>query len=66
METDQGRNQAWDYLQIGERFRYHPEFNFPYELYDKSHAPCLCCAVCEKKNPVTADRCAKCGAPLIK
>jgi hypothetical protein len=66
VESDQGRNQAWDYLQIGERFRYHPEFNFPYELYDKSHAACLYCPVCEKKNPVTEDRCRKCGAPLLK
>ena len=66
VENDRSRNQAWDYLQIGERFRYHPEFNFPFELYDKSHAPHLFCAVCEKKNPVTADRCRKCGAPLLK
>lgn len=66
VETDKSRNQAWDYLQIGERFRYHPEFNFPYELFDKSHAACLYCAVCEKKNPVTEDRCRKCGAPLLK
>lgn len=65
-ERDDTRTLAWDYLQVGERFRYHPEHAFPYELYDKSHAPCLYCVVCQKKHPVTADRCSKCGAPLLK
>ena len=66
VETDDKRTLAWDYLQVGERFRYHPEHAFPYELYDKSHAPCLYCVVCQKKNPVTEDRCIKCGTPLLK
>ena len=66
VENDKGRTLAWDYLQVGERFRYHPEHSFPYELYDKSRAPFLYCVVCQKKNPVTEDRCKKCGVPLLK
>ncbi len=66
VERDNSRTLAWDYLQIGERFRYHPDHAFPYELYDKSHAPYLRCSICQKKNPVAEDRCQKCGAPLLK
>ena len=65
-ERDDSNHMAWDYLQIGERFRYHPQLGFPYELWDKSHAPYLGCPVCGKKHAVTEDRCRKCGAPLLK
>ncbi|MBR6428584.1 MAG: zinc-ribbon domain-containing protein [Clostridia bacterium] len=57
---------AWNYLQVGDRFRYHPQFNFPYELYDKSKAPYIACVSCLAHNPVEADRCKKCGLPLLK
>ena len=77
VQTDDGRKKkiveregqrlwAWEYLHEGERFRCHPQFAFPYELYDKSKADCLYCVICQKKNPVEADRCPKCGAPLLK
>jgi len=57
---------AWEYLKVGDRFRYHPKFGFPYELYDKSKAECLFCPVCVKQNPVESDRCSRCHAPLLK
>jgi ribosomal protein L40E len=57
---------AYNYLKVGDRFRYHPQFHFPYELYDKSKAPCIYCVSCMTKNPVTADRCQKCNLPLLK
>lgn len=66
VETDRSRAFAWNYLNIGDRFRFHPQFAFPYERYEKSSAPCLYCVVCQKENPVEADRCKKCGAPLLK
>ena len=66
VETDRSRAFAWDYLNIGERFRFHPRFAFPYERFEKSTAPCLYCVVCQKANPVEADRCEKCGVPLLK
>lgn len=58
--------QAYEYLNVGDSFRYHPRFAFPYELYDKSRAPYLGCAVCGTKNAVSDDRCGKCKAPLLK
>ena len=57
---------AWEYLKVGDRFRYHPKLSFPYELYDKSRAESLFCPVCSKQNPVEADRCSRCKAPLLK
>ena len=66
VETDRSRSFAWNYLNIGDRFRFHPQFAFPYERFEKSSAPCLYCAVCQRENPVEADRCSKCGAPLLK
>ena len=51
---------------MGDRFRYHPQFKFPYELYDKSKAPYIACVSCGKTNAVTEDRCQKCGIPLLK
>ncbi len=66
IENDRSLNQAYDYLQVGDRFRYHPGLNFRYELYDKSKAPFLPCVNCATKNPIGADKCSKCGLPLLK
>ena len=75
--TDDGRKKkiveregslilAYNYLNVGDRFRYHPQFNFPYELYDKSRAPYIMCVSCGTKNATADDRCSKCGLPLLK
>lgn len=66
VEREGSQTWAWNYLQVGDRFRYHPQFNFPYELYDKSKAPYIVCVSCSTHNPVSADRCSKCGIPLLK
>ena len=65
-ERDDGPYIAWDYLKIGDRFRFHPQLGFPYELYDKSRAPYLACPVCSRRHALTEDRCRKCGAPLLR
>ncbi|MCR5624996.1 MAG: zinc ribbon domain-containing protein [Lachnospiraceae bacterium] len=57
---------AFNYLNIGDRFKYHPGFAFPYELYDKSRAKFIYCVVCGKKNSFNDDRCIKCNVPLLK
>lgn len=57
---------AYNYLNVGDRFRYHPQFSFPYELYDKSNAPFIACVSCGTKNAKENDRCIKCGLPLLK
>ena len=68
VEWESSQILAYNYLNVGDRFRYHPEFNFPYELYDKSRAPYIACVSCGTKNPVAADRCQnpKCRLPLLK
>ena len=57
---------AYSYLNVGDRFRYHPQFHFPYELWDKSKAPYIACVSCGAQNPVEADRCGRCRLPLLK
>ena len=66
VEREGSRIWAYSYLNIGDRFRYHPQFSFPYELYDKSHADGIYCVSCQRKNPVTSDRCSGCNVPLLK
>ena len=65
-ETHTFAYSAWEYLKVGDRFKYHPQLDYPYELYDKSKAPHLFCPVCVKQNPVEADRCSRCNVPLLK
>ena len=66
VEREGSRVWAYEYLNVGDHFRYHPKFAFPYELYDKMKAPCLYCVACQTQNPVEADRCARCNTPLLK
>ncbi len=67
VEREGGMIYAYDYLNIGDRFKFHPQFNLPcYELYDKTNAPYILCVSCGTKNPVQADRCGKCSIPLLK
>ena len=66
VEQEGSQIWAYNYLQIGDKFRFYPQFAFPYELYDKSKAPYLACVSCGTHNPVEADRCKKCGVPLLK
>ena len=64
--SENGRAWAWDYLKTGDRFRCHPQFHFPYERYDKAAGKGIYCVSCQTRNPVEADRCTKCGLPLLK
>ncbi|MBQ4381902.1 MAG: zinc-ribbon domain-containing protein [Oscillospiraceae bacterium] len=66
VEHDGSQIWAYSYLNVGDRFMYHPQFAFPYELYDKAKAPYIACVACGTHNPVTADRCKKCNVPLLK
>ena len=65
-EDESDWNRAYDYLQIGDVFRYHPQFAFPYELYDKRRLQFLHCVGCGAKNPIGNDRCERCKLPLLK
>ncbi len=66
VETNESEPFAWEYLNVGDSFRFHPRFHFPYELFDKSSAPWIRCVDCLEKNPVAADRCRRCNLPLLK
>ena len=66
VETEGSQIWAYHYLLVGDRFRYHPQFHFPYERYEKASAPYLVCVSCGTQNPVEADRCKKCHLPLLK
>ena len=66
VEREGSRILAYTYMKEGDRFRYHPQFAFPYELYDKSVASGIYCVGCGTKNPVENDRCSRCGLPLLK
>ena len=61
-----GRSKYYDYLRVGDRVRYHPQFVFQYEKYDKSHDKYLYCPVCATMNKSSDDRCKKCHVPLLK
>ncbi|MBO4468538.1 MAG: hypothetical protein J5766_04490 [Clostridia bacterium] len=66
VEQEGSRIIAYNYLNEGDRFKYHPQFSFPYELYDKSKAPYIACVGCGTQNAVEDDKCKKCGLPLLK
>lgn len=77
VRTSEGKNKkivehegsmivAYDYLEIGDHFRYHPQFNFQYEKYDKRKAPYIGCVSCGAHNAVENDRCSRCHIPLLK
>ena len=65
-ETSHIPRSAYEYLQVGDRFRYHPQLAYPYEKYDKSKDGFVYCACCMTKNDLSGDRCVKCGVPLLK
>lgn len=65
-ETSNIPRSAYEYLRVGDRFRYHPQLPYPYEKYDKSQDGFVYCACCTKKNGLHEDRCLKCGVPLLK
>ena len=65
-ETSHIPSSAYEYLCVGDRFRYHPQLAYPYEKYDKSKDGFVYCACCMTKNDLSGDRCQKCGVPLLK
>ncbi len=56
----------FDYLQVGDRVRYHPQFNCFYEKFDKSRDTAVPCPICGSNNDITRDVCGRCGVPVIK
>lgn len=60
-------NHIWfDYLNVGDYVRYHPQFNCYYEKYDKSRDTYAICPMCNTKNGISEAVCSRCGVPIIK
>ena len=74
LRTDSGKkkkisgtvNPYYDYLNVGDKVRYYPQFNNYYEKYDKSNDTYVICPVCGTKNNIADDICKKCKVPVIK
>ncbi len=64
VERDSGRHM-YDYLEVGDRVRYHPSFG-TYEKFDKSKDRIIYCNVCSMMNPIQNDRCKRCDNLLFK
>ncbi len=56
----------YDYLNVGDRIRYYPQFTYFYEKYDKTHDTHVNCPICGKFNPLASDVCEQCGTPVFK
>ena len=59
-------NPYFDYLNVGDKVRYYPQFNNYYEKYDKSGDSYVFCPVCMTKNNIEDDFCKRCKVPVIK
>ncbi|MBQ9518346.1 MAG: hypothetical protein IJR59_00425 [Firmicutes bacterium] len=59
-------NPYYDYLDIGDKIRYYPQYNNYYEKFDKSGDSYVLCPVCGSKVDIDADRCKRCKVPAIK
>ncbi|MBR6399841.1 MAG: hypothetical protein IKS17_01275 [Firmicutes bacterium] len=74
LRTDSGKkkkisasiNPYYEYLNVGDRVRYYPQFNNYYEKYDKTNDTYVICPVCGIKNDITQDTCKRCKVPIIK
>ena len=64
VERQRGRDM-YDYLDVGDRVRYHPALE-TYEKYDKSKDQVIYCNVCRLRNSIRNDRCERCNNLLFK
>lgn len=60
------QHAVYNYLEIGDRVRFLPQFPQPFEKYDKSRDAEIPCMFCGQMNPVANDDCQFCHNPLIK
>ncbi len=75
IRTEQGKKKRiverqrdrdmYDYLDVGDRVRYHPALE-TYEKYDKSKDQVIYCNVCRLRNSIRNDRCERCENLLFK
>lgn len=56
----------YNYLEVGDRVRYLPQFTNYYEKYDKSKDGYVFCPICGNEVDLELDICPNCGMPVIK
>ena len=59
-------NVYYNYLNVGDKVRYYPQFTCYYEKFDKSRDTYAICPICATKNDISKDTCSRCGVPIIK
>ena len=59
------QGDMYDYLDVGDRVRYHPALE-TYEKFDKSKDRYIYCNICRLRNSIRNDRCERCNHPLFK
>ena len=57
---------VFDFLQVGDRVRYLPEFPQPFEKYDKSGDTKVLCMFCGQLSSPDGEACSLCRNPLIR
>ena len=57
---------VYEYLEVGDRVRYLPQFPQPFEKYDKRADGDVLCMFCSRRNPLSETNCSFCHKPLIK
>ena len=66
LEETEINNVYFNYLNVGDKVRYYPQFNCYYEKFDKSRDTYAICPICATKNDISKDTCSRCGVPIIK
>lgn len=56
----------YDYLEVGDKVRYHPQLTYPFEKFDKSADESIPCPFCGMLQPIEHDTCETCKKPLLK
>ncbi len=59
------QGDMYDYLDVGDRVRYHPALE-TYEKFDKSKDTYIYCNICRLRNSIRNDRCDRCKNLLFK
>ena len=72
-ECDNGKRRkksvsipVYEYLQVGDRVRYLPQFPQPFEKYDKRPDGNVMCMFCGRRSPLSETQCPYCHNLLIK
>lgn len=63
---DPSGHALFDYLEVGDRVRFHPRLNYPLEKYDKTRDSVLVCPFCGTWSKLDAVACERREKPLLR